>query len=101
MATASDRPSGFPADNIAQAPIPPDTPLSADGNGAELLSGAETPVLEMSTRRRNEGNSDADIFQYVRGRRYAYAPLQADLEEGEGLDRDGGGPFRLRVPHAT
>jgi len=45
----------------------------------------EPPVVEMAlSREEAEGDPEADVLEYVRGGRHAYALLQADLEAGQG-----------------
>lgn len=52
---------------------------------AQLETEREPPVAEMVlSEEEAEGDSEADVLEYVRGGRHAYALLQADLEEGEG-----------------
>ena len=52
---------------------------------AEIETEREPPVLEMVFPEvEAEGDSEADVIEYVRGAEYAYALLQADLDEGEG-----------------
>ena len=56
-----------------------------DADWARLGTERELPVLEMVYSKEDaEGGSEADILNYVRGAQYAYALLQADLDEGEG-----------------
>ena len=52
---------------------------------AEIETEREPAVLEMVfSKEEAEGDSEADVIDYVRGAEYAYALLQADLDEGEG-----------------
>jgi hypothetical protein len=51
----------------------------------QLATGREPPMVEMVlSDEEAEGDSEADVLEYVRGVRYAYALLQADVDEGEG-----------------
>lgn len=57
----------------------------SEADWAELDTEREPAVLEMVfSREESESDSEADAFEYVRDGRYAYALLQADLDEGEG-----------------
>jgi hypothetical protein len=57
----------------------------SEADWAQLDSEQEPPVLEtVLSEEEAEGDSEADVLKYVRGRRHAYALLQADLEQGEG-----------------
>ncbi len=52
---------------------------------AQLETEREPPVVEMAlSQEEAEGDSEADVLEYVRDGRHAYALLQADLDEGEG-----------------
>jgi len=52
---------------------------------AQLETEREPPVVEMAlSQEEAEGASEADVLEYVRDGRHAYALLQADLDEGEG-----------------
>ena len=56
-----------------------------DADWAELETEREPAVVEMVySEEDSEGGSEADILDYVRDAQYAYALLQADLDEGEG-----------------
>ncbi len=51
----------------------------------QLETETEPPVAEMAlSQEEADGASKADVLEYVRGGRHAYALLQADLDEGEG-----------------
>ena len=57
----------------------------SEADWAELGTEREPAVLEMVfSEEESEVDSEADAFEYVRGGQYAYAFLQADLDEGEG-----------------
>lgn len=57
----------------------------SEADWAELGTEREPAVLEMVfSEEESEVDSEADAFEYVRGGQYAYALLQADLDEGEG-----------------
>jgi hypothetical protein len=52
---------------------------------AEIETEREPAVLEMVfSKEEADGDSEADVLDYVRGAEYAYALLQADLDEAEG-----------------
>jgi len=56
-----------------------------EADWTELKTEREPAVVEMVfSKEESEVDSDADALEYVRGGRYAYALLQADLDEGEG-----------------
>jgi hypothetical protein len=56
-----------------------------EADWAELETEREPAVVEMVfSKEESEGDSEADALEYVRDARYAYALLQADLDEGEG-----------------
>ena len=56
-----------------------------DADWAQLDTEREPPVLEtVFSQEEADGNSEADALEYVRGGQYAYALLQADLDEGDG-----------------
>ena len=56
-----------------------------DADWAALQTEREPAVVEMVYSQEDaEGGSEADILEYVRDAQYAYALLQADLDEGEG-----------------
>jgi hypothetical protein len=56
-----------------------------EADWAELEVEREPAVVEMVfSKEESEGDSEADALEYVRDARYAYALLQADLDEGEG-----------------
>jgi hypothetical protein len=57
----------------------------SEADWAEFETETQLPVLEMVfSKRESQGDSEADVLEYVRGSRYAYALLQADLEGVEG-----------------
>ena len=57
----------------------------SEADWAELDTEREPAVLEMVfSKEESEGDSEADVIDYVRGGQYTYALLQADLDEGEG-----------------
>ncbi len=52
---------------------------------AQLETEREPPVAEMALSQEEAGgDSEAEVLEYVRGGRHAYALLQADPDEGEG-----------------
>ncbi|MDE2448592.1 MAG: hypothetical protein KGO22_06445 [Gammaproteobacteria bacterium] len=56
-----------------------------EADWTELKTEREPAVVEMVfSKEESEVDSDADALEYVRGGRYAYGLLQADLDEGEG-----------------
>lgn len=57
----------------------------SEADWAQLEAETESPVLEMVlSEEEAEGDSEADVVEYLRGERRGYALLQADLESGEG-----------------
>jgi hypothetical protein len=57
----------------------------SEADWAEMETVRESPVLEIVfSKEEADGDCEADAIDYVRGGQYAYALLQADLDEGEG-----------------
>jgi hypothetical protein len=57
----------------------------SEADWAEIETNREPVVLEMVfSNEEADGDSEEDVIDYVRGAEYAYALLQADLDEGEG-----------------
>lgn len=57
----------------------------SEAHWSQLETEREPPVVEMVlSEQEAEGDSEADVLEYVRGGRHAYALLRADLDEGEG-----------------
>ena len=52
---------------------------------AQLETQTEPPMVEMAlSKEETGGDSEAEVLEFVRDVRHAYALLQADLDEGEG-----------------
>jgi hypothetical protein len=57
----------------------------SEADWSEVQTEREPAVLEMVfSQEEADGDSEEDVIDYVRGGQYAYALLQADLDEGEG-----------------
>jgi len=57
----------------------------SEADWARLEADREPPVVEIVlSEKEPEGDSDADVLEYVRDGRYAYALLQADVDEAGG-----------------
>lgn len=57
----------------------------SEADWARLEADREPPVVEtVLSEEEAEGDSDADVLEYMRDVRYAYALLQADLDEAGG-----------------
>jgi hypothetical protein len=57
----------------------------SEADWVQLETDREPPVVEVVlSEEEAEGDSEADVVEYVRGVQHAYALLQADLEEGAG-----------------
>jgi len=56
-----------------------------ESGGARLETQTEPPVIEIVfSEEEAEGDAEADVLEYVRDVQYAYALLQADVDEAQG-----------------